>query len=286
MTLLSNLSLGISLALIAAMMVAAGVLARRSTDRVMQPVIALLHATQQLAAGALKEDIPVQSHDELGRLTASFNSMRVSIEQAEAKQRSLSAIVESSHDAIVGTNLEGIITSWNGGAVQLFGYTPDEVIDHHVRLLAPVRLQHEVADFYLKIEQYEVLEPFETWRRCKDGSEVYVSLAISPVWNANGELIGVSGIARDLTDYRLRQQLAERNQELRDDNHFIRQTFGRYMTDAVVASVLDEPEGLALGGEARKVTMLMTDLRGFTSFAARLSPEQVIAFLNRYLETS
>ena len=78
------------------------------------------------------------------------------------------------------------------------------------------------------------------------------------------------------------QRLAE---QLERRNHFIRKTFGRYLTDEVVASLLDSPEGLQLGGEKRQVTMLMSDLRGFTSLAERLAPEQVVAILNRCLGT-
>src|SRR5215831_2899923 len=68
-------------------------------------------------------------------------------------------------------------------------------------------------------------------------------------------------------------------------NRFIRETFGRYLTDEVVTSLLDSPEGLQLGGEKRRVTMLISDLRGFTSLSGRLAPEQVMAMLNRYLGT-
>jgi class 3 adenylate cyclase len=78
--------------------------------------------------------------------------------------------------------------------------------------------------------------------------------------------------------HRLATQLARHNR-------FIRETFGRYLTDEVVASLLDSPAGLRLGGEERQVTMLMADLRGFTSLAGRLVPEQVVAILNRYLGT-
>jgi adenylate cyclase len=78
------------------------------------------------------------------------------------------------------------------------------------------------------------------------------------------------------------QQLAE---QLAVRNQFIRATFGRYLTDEVVASVLDSPDGLRLGGERRKVTFLVSDLRGFMPLSERLAPEQVVAILNRYLET-
>ena len=72
-------------------------------------------------------------------------------------------------------------------------------------------------------------------------------------------------------------------QEVELRNRFIRETFGRYLTDDVVATVLELPTGLQVGGEKRKVTMMMTDLRGFTSLSERLSPERVVALLNRYL---
>ena len=78
------------------------------------------------------------------------------------------------------------------------------------------------------------------------------------------------------------QRLAEQV-ELR--NRFIRETFGRYLTDEVVATVLESPTGLQMGGEKRKVTMMMTDLRGFTSLSERLAPERVVTMLNRYLTT-
>ena len=68
-------------------------------------------------------------------------------------------------------------------------------------------------------------------------------------------------------------------------NRFIRQTFGRYLTDDVVTSLLDSPTGLQLGGEKRKITMMMSDLHGFTSLSERLAPERVVALLNRYLAT-
>jgi adenylate cyclase len=80
-------------------------------------------------------------------------------------------------------------------------------------------------------------------------------------------------------------ELKTLNKQLELRNRFIRETFGRYLTDEVVASLLDAPEGTRLGGERRQVTMLMSDLRGLTSLAGRLAPEQVVTILNRYLET-
>lgn len=80
-----------------------------------------------------------------------------------------------------------------------------------------------------------------------------------------------------------RERLARKTEELEIRNRFIRKTFGRYLSDDVVASLLESPEGLALGGESRSVTILMSDLRGFTSSAERLSPQDVVRVLNGYL---
>ena len=95
-------------------------------------------------------------------------------------------------------------------------------------------------------------------------------------------------LARIQTQLSLRRAMDEiqrlaKQLELR--NKFIRATFGRYLTDEVVAGLLDSPEGLKLGGEQRQVTILMSDLRGFTSLSGQLAPQQVVAILNRYLGT-
>ena len=81
------------------------------------------------------------------------------------------------------------------------------------------------------------------------------------------------------------QLLQEQNAQLELHNRFIRQIFGRYLTNEVVASLLDSPTGLAIGGEKRKVTLLMSDLRGFTTLSERLHPEEVVTILNRHLGT-
>lgn len=83
----------------------------------------------------------------------------------------------------------------------------------------------------------------------------------------------------------LEAELQTKAEVLEERNQFIRETFGRYVSDDVVASLLDSPEGLQLGGEKRQVTILMSDLRGFTALAERLDPQEVVTFLNRYLES-
>src|SRR5207344_3378149 len=82
----------------------------------------------------------------------------------------------------------------------------------------------------------------------------------------------------------LRRDLAGKNAELARAHELVRRAFGRYVSEEVAASILKSPEGLNLGGEEREITILMSDLRGFTALAARLAPHEVIEFLNLYLE--
>ena len=93
---------------------------------------------------------------------------------------------------------------------------------------------------------------------------------------------GYIGLLERNDAYRALEDMAK---QLQLHNRFIRKTFGRYLTDDIVKSLLESPEGLKLGGERRKVTLVMTDLRGFTSMSGRLAPEQVVTMLNRYLGT-
>lgn len=112
----------------------------------------------------------------------------------------LAAIVESSDDAIVSKNLDGIISSWNAGAERLFGYAADEVIGKSITILIPDDRQNEEPRILARLRRGERVDHFETVRRHKDGSLVDISLTISPVRNDHGDIIGASKIARDITD--------------------------------------------------------------------------------------
>lgn len=120
-------------------------------------------------------------------------------ERAELARGRLAAIVESSDDAIISKNLDGIISSWNTGAERLFGYTSDEVIGKPITLLIPEDRQDEEPDILARLRKGERVEHFETIRRSKDGSLVNISLTVSPIRNDHGDVIGASKIARDIT---------------------------------------------------------------------------------------
>ena len=123
----------------------------------------------------------------------------------------LSAIVDSSDDAIISKDLDGIITSWNKSAARLFGYTVEEAVGQSVAaLLIPDDRQQEEPDILARLSKGERVEHFETVRRRKDGSLIEVSLTISPVCDQRGRIVGASKIARDIRQRkRYEQRLVE-----------------------------------------------------------------------------
>jgi PAS domain S-box-containing protein len=117
----------------------------------------------------------------------------------EARLR-LAAIVESSDDAIISKDLNGIITSWNASATRLFGYQPDEIIGKSVLTLIPPDLQDQEPVILQRLRGGERIDHFETQRLRKDGTIFDVSLTISPIKDTSGRVIGSSKIARDISD--------------------------------------------------------------------------------------
>ena len=119
--------------------------------------------------------------------------------RAEQATQWLAAIVESSEDAIVSKDLNGIITSWNKGAEHLLGYRPGEIIGRPVTVLMPPNLWNEEPNILARIRRGERIEHYETVRQHKDGTQIEISLTVSPIKNARGEVIGASKIIRDIT---------------------------------------------------------------------------------------
>lgn len=111
----------------------------------------------------------------------------------------LAAIVESSGDAILSKTLDGVITSWNSGAVQMYGYRPEEIIGQNVAVLIPADRRAELGPIFDRLRRGERVEPFETKRRRQDGTILDVSVCISPVRDQQGMVTGASSVARDIT---------------------------------------------------------------------------------------
>jgi len=132
--------------------------------------------------------------------------------QAEETRARLAAIVESSNDAILGVSPQGTIVSWNRGAEGLYGYRPDEILGKPASILAPPDLSDEVSRLLEQVRKGEKIADFETVRVGKDGRRIAVSLSMSPLKNASGEVVGGAAIARDITQ-RLQAEEALRQSE-------------------------------------------------------------------------
>jgi len=120
--------------------------------------------------------------------------------RGEEASRRLAAIIESSADAIVSKDLDGIITSWNDGAERLFGYKPGEIIGKPVTTLIPADRRDEELDIIGRIRRGEPIEHYETVRQRKDGTLFDISLTVSPIKDGDGRVVGASKIARDISD--------------------------------------------------------------------------------------
>ena len=115
------------------------------------------------------------------------------------------AIIESSDDAILSKNLDGVILSWNRGAERLFGFTSEEAVGRPVTIIIPVDRLDEEPSILEKVHRGERIEHFETVRQRKDGSFIDISLTISPILNSRGKIVGASKIARDITELKKAQ---------------------------------------------------------------------------------
>ncbi len=140
------------------------------------------------------------------RLRFNLRSVWTGLFPWKARSRFLWSIVENSNDAIITMNFEGIISSWNKAAERLFGYTAEETVGKSITILIPPDRSDEEPAFLARIRRGEHIDNHETVRQRKDGSLVDISLTISPVTNAEGEVVGASKIARDITERKRNDQ--------------------------------------------------------------------------------
>jgi PAS domain S-box-containing protein len=149
-----------------------------------------------------------------GKLVRAWGSQRdvthrKEIERATAR---LASIVESSDDAIISKDLGGIITSWNKSAGKVFGYSAEEMIGRPVSILIPPHMVNEGQGILERIGRGESIQNYETVRRKKDGTEIFISLTVSPIRDAAGTIIGASKIARDITASKRAEETLLENQ--------------------------------------------------------------------------
>jgi diguanylate cyclase (GGDEF)-like protein/PAS domain S-box-containing protein len=146
---------------------------------------------------------PLETED--GTLVSSAIRDITDRRRAEQEASHFRAVVESSHDAIIGKDLEGVITSWNAGAERLYGYPAQDVVGQSISVLVPPGHDDELPDILRRVRAGEQVQDYETVRARKDGTQVDVALTVSPIRDRQGNVIGASTIARDIS-VRLRYQ--------------------------------------------------------------------------------
>ncbi len=169
-------------------------------------------------------------------------SIRKEVEAANAR---LSAIVQSSEDAILSKDLDGIIRSWNQGAEKIFGYTSDETVGKPVTILIPADRANEEPAILERIRRGDRIDHYETVRRRKDGSLIEISLTVSPIIDEHGTIIGASKIARDITQRKRAEEALRAADHAKDEflamlGHELRNPIGA-LVSAVRILDLQEP---------------------------------------------
>jgi PAS domain S-box-containing protein len=189
----------------------------------------------------------------------------------------LAAIVASSDDAIVSKDLNGIILTWNRGAERIFGYTPAEAVGQSIRMIIPADRQSEEDDVLARVRQGLTVDHFETVRQRKDGTLIDVSVTISPVRTAEGEIVGASKIARDITEQRRLRAIADEASRLKDE--FL----------AVLSHELRTPLNTVLGYARmlrREDKRMSADLRERALDALERNADLLTRLVNDVLDTS
>ena len=182
---------------------------------ILRPIHALTRAAQSIGAGDLSARVQLNQTDELGLLGTHFDAMAERIEaqtralqsEAHSNKELLRGIVESSDDAIISKTLQGIITSWNSGAEKLFGFSAQEAIGQPMQMLIPAERIDEELGILKRIASGDSINHFETVRVRKDGTHIDVSTTISPIRDAQGQIIGASKLAHDISERKRTEEI-------------------------------------------------------------------------------
>ncbi|MFN8390585.1 MAG: PAS domain S-box protein [Bdellovibrionota bacterium] len=164
-----------------------------------------------------KKHVPIDDSaapikDDRGRIAGVILVFRDVTEKrrAEMLNEQLAAIIESSDDIIASKDLNGVISSWNRGAERILGYAAEEIIGKHVSLLMPPEAIEDTEKILSRVRRGEKVDHYQTKRRRKDGTIIDVSLTVSPIRNAEGEIVGASKVGRDITGQKKAQEANER----------------------------------------------------------------------------
>ncbi len=206
------------------------------------------------------------------------------LRESEQRLRWIGAVVESSDDAIVSKNLDGIITSWNRGAERLFNYTAEEAIGQPITIIIPPDRLDEERMILTRIRRGEQIDHYETVRQRKHGGLISVSLTVSPVKNAVGKILGASKIARDVTEQK-------RNQEhisvlAREAEHRSKNVLSNVQA-IVNLSQSDTPEDLkrVIGGRIRAMSIvhsLFVETRWIGAELSAIATQELAPYLDEH----
>ena len=207
---------GVALPILFGSLLVALVISTFLQRRVTRPILALAQVAKTVSErGDYSIRAQKASEDETGLLTDSFNAMLARIEaQTEALRKNegirsfLAAIVESSDDAIIGKDLDGRVISWNAGAERMFGYSAAGMLGQPITRLQPPDRPEEEEHILEEVKRGRTRH-YETARIRKDGRSLELSLTVSPIRNERGDIIGMSSIARDITDNKLAERLIQ-----------------------------------------------------------------------------
>ena len=211
--------------------------------------------------------------------TASIGEDITERREIDITRARFAAIVEFSEDAIIGKDVDGIITSWNAGATKIFGFSADEMMGHSIVALLPPDRLHEEEHILNRIRHGEIVERLETVRKRKDGRKIDVSITVSPIYDAAHNVIGASKIARDITEQRNLEHQLRQSQKMEAVGQLtggIAHDFNNLL--GVVLGNLDLLERLVAGNEAalkrvqnaQKAAMRGADLtRRMLAFSSR-----------------
>jgi PAS domain S-box-containing protein len=253
-----------------------------------RPLGRLMDGMRRLGKGSLGHRVPVDRRDEVGRIAAAFNQMADDLQETTVSRDYVGNILTSMTDAVIVVRpapgagddwRDAVVVTVNPSACALIGRPEPAIVGERIRDLIPEIATpgeggRRAALWLEEVVRTGSIGGREVVYRIVDGREVPVLFSSALMREERAGRGGVVWAAQDLTEMK----------KLEARNTFIRETFGRYVSDEVVTTLLSAPEALRLGGETRTVTIVMSDLRGFTGLAERLTPEDVVSFLNAYFE--
>ncbi|MBR0566972.1 diguanylate cyclase [Azoarcus sp. L1K30] len=203
---------------------------------------------------------------------------RLRLQQANASLGASAAIIAASEDAIIGTSLDGIIESWNGGAEKIFGYASSEVIGKPLSMLIPPSRSGEEADAIARISRGERVRHFETIRCRKDGQSINVSISISPIRDRAGKVTGASNIARDVTEARRIGKALQHRQLMMERTESMAR-LASFEWDVDANTVTWSPEMFVIFG--RDPALGVPNLEGQAELYTSESTQRLFAAVNR-----